>query len=106
MIRTILHLNTTAPGADRVAQFYRDEAILQTSLDNTRALESEISQSLQEPGTLVVTALWPDEAAYQEWLDHPRRADSAPRLSTLLDDADVGSALMYRVFERVSRAHD
>jgi quinol monooxygenase YgiN len=104
MIRTILHLRTTAQGAQRVMQLYRDEAILRTSLNNTHALESEISQSLQDPGTLVVTALWPDEAAYQEWLDHPRRADSTPRLAVLLDDAEVGSAVIYRVIERVNRS--
>lgn len=102
MIRSVLTLHTAPEQAASVLELYRREAILQESLDLTRALGSEIASAVDGSGEIIVTALWPDEAAYQEWLDHPNRGRTAPELSELLADARIGVGRLYAVDHRVS----
>ena len=97
MIRTILTLFTSPEQVDSVLELYRREAILRESLNLTRALESEIAVAMDGSGEIIVTALWPDEAAYQEWIDHPRRSRVAPALSELLADVNIGVGRIYAV---------
>lgn len=101
MIRSVLTLHTTPEQAASVMELYRREAILQESLDLTRAVASEISTAIDGSGEIIVTALWPDEAAYQEWLDHPKRGRAAPELSALLADARIGVGRLYAIDHRV-----
>ncbi|MGQ7311556.1 hypothetical protein ACUOFU_07625 [Microbacterium arabinogalactanolyticum] len=103
MIRSVLTLHTSPVQADSVLELYRREAILQESLDLTRAVSSEIATAVDGSGEIIVTAVWPDEAAYQEWLDHPNRARTSPELSALLADARIGVGRLYEVDHRVSR---
>ena len=102
MIRSVLTLHTTPAQVDAIFRVYRDEQILQESLDLTRAVASEISAAMDESGEILVTALWPDEAAYQEWINHPRRGRTAPELQALLADATIGIGKLYRVDHAVS----
>lgn len=97
MIRSVLTLRTSPERARTILALYREKEILQESLDLTRALASEISEACDGSGELIVTALWPDEAAYQEWLDHPRRGRRIPELPALLADAEVGEARLFRI---------
>jgi hypothetical protein len=95
VIRSILVLQPEPSKVEDVLAVYRDDDILQFSLDESRALASEISVAVDGSGEIVVTALWPDAAAYQEWLDHPRRANE--RLVEILRGVAVGSARLYEV---------
>lgn len=106
MIRTILTLRTSPEQAGAVLELYRREAILQESLDLTRALAAEIATATDGSGEIIVTALWPDESAYQEWLDHPDRGRTAPELSALLENARVGVGRRYVVDHGVSKTEN
>lgn len=101
MIRSILVLQPEPAKVADVLAVYRDDDILQFSLNESRALASEISVALDGSGELVVTALWPDAAAYQEWLDHPRRANA--RLVEILRGVPVGAARLYEVDHEVRK---
>jgi hypothetical protein len=80
MIRTILSFRPDPASVAEIERIYAAGDVLAYSLEQTRALASELVVDLDDPAhpEVVVTALWPDEAAYQEWLDHPRRAAVAP----------------------------
>lgn len=97
MIRSVLTLHTDPEQVQPVFDLYRAEQILQESLDLTRATASEISVAADGSGEILVTALWPDEAAYQEWVDHPKRGRTQPALSALLADARIGEARLFRI---------
>lgn len=101
MIRSVL---TLQPGPGRVAdviEVYLDEQILRYSLDNSRALASELSVSVDGSGDILVTALWPDRDAYQEWLDHPNR--QRQRLVDILQGVTVGAAALYEIDHSVTK---
>lgn len=100
MIRSILSLYPAPERVPDVLEVYRDADILQFSLDQSRAVASEISVAVDGSGEIVVTALWPDPAAYQEWLDHPRRRNE--RLVAILAGVEVGSARLFEVDHSVS----
>jgi len=104
MIRTVLTLRVEPSKLAAVLAMYRDEDILQFSLDHSQALASEISVAADGSGEVIVTALWPDEAAYRGWLDHPSRQESAPRLARLLEGAaEVGPGRVFVVDHAVSK---
>lgn len=103
MIRTVLTFQPDPAAQKSILEYYRREQILQTSLELTRALASEISVATDGTGEILVTALWPDEAAYQEWLDHPARSNSEPELSALLRGAEVGAGKTFHIDHDVSK---
>lgn len=103
MYRSVLTLRTTPEQAERILELYRREQILQESLDLTRQLSSDIAVAADGSGEIVVTANWPDEHGYQEWLDHPMRSRTAPELQALLADAEIGVGRLYAVDHGVSR---
>jgi len=103
MIRSVLTLHTDPENAERILELYRREQILQESLDLTRQISSDIAVAADGSGEVIVTAEWPDELGYQEWLDHPRRTRTAPELEALLAGAEVGVGKLYRVDHRVVR---
>ena len=103
MIRSVLTLRTTPEQVEPILGIYRAEQILQESLDLTRAIASEISSAVDDSGEIIVTALWPDEAAYQEWLDHPNRGRTAPALKAFLANAEIGVGRLYRVDHGVTK---
>lgn len=97
MIRSVLSLKTDPERAEQILALYRREGILAESLALTRGTVSEISVAADGSGEILVTALWPDEAAYQEWVDHPRRGRTAPELTPLIADAEIGVARLFRI---------
>ncbi|RLV56930.1 hypothetical protein D9V41_03950 [Aeromicrobium phragmitis] len=106
MIRTILTFTPDPAAIEEIERIYAAGDVLAYSLEQTRALASELAVDIDDPEhpEIVVTALWPDEAAYQEWLDHPRRAAAAPGLPELV--GPVGAARRYEVRQRVVKAED
>lgn len=104
MIRTVLTLRVDPARVADVLAMYRDEDILQFSLDHSEALSSELSIAADGSGEMIVTALWPNAAAYDGWLNHPSRQDSAPRLAQLLAGAaQVGAGRIFEVNHAVSK---
>lgn len=103
MIRTVLTLSPHPGQASAVVQLYRSEQILQESLDCTRALASEISVATDGSGEILVTALWPDIDAYQEWIDHPNRGRAAPELDALLSSDEIGRGRIFEIDHSVTR---
>lgn len=103
MIRSMLTLRTRPDMVEPILELYRSQNVLQESLDLTRAIGSEISAAVDGSGEIIVTALWPDESAYQEWIDHPRRGKSVPELPRMLSGADVGVAKLYRIDHSVAK---
>lgn len=103
MIRTVLTLRVDPARLPEVLAIYREEDILQFSLDHSEALASELSVASDGSGEVMVTALWPNEAAYDGWLNHPSRKESAPRLARLLEGAaEVGPGRIFVVDHAVS----
>lgn len=102
MIRSLLTLHPLGEDSAAVIGLYRTEQILQESLDLTRAISSEISVAIDGSHEILVSAVWPDEAAYQEWLDHPRRDRTGPELRMLLRDAEIGAARLFRIDHAVT----
>jgi hypothetical protein len=96
VIRTMLTLRVDPAKIGEVLAYYREYDVLQYSLDHSAALASEISVAADSSGDILVTALWPDARAYQDWIDTPWRDSSNERLRELLRDAEVGAG---RVFE-------
>lgn len=103
MIRSVLTLRASPETAQKILDLYRNEQILHESMDCTRQIASDIAIATDGSGEIMVTALWPDEAGYQEWLDHPNRLRVAPDLTALLADAEIGVGRLYRVDHGVSR---
>jgi quinol monooxygenase YgiN len=103
VIRTVLTLSVDPAMVNSVLDLYREEGILQYSLDHSEAVSSEISVSSDGSGTVLVTALWPDEAAYDGWVQNPWRAESNARLAELLKDAAVGTGRIFDVDHGVGR---
>jgi quinol monooxygenase YgiN len=104
MIRTVLTLRVDPARLDDVLNMYREEDILQFSLDHSEALTSELSVAADGSGEIIVTAMWPNEQAYDGWLNHPSRKESAPRLAQLLKGAaDVGPGRIFVVDHAVSK---
>ena len=103
MIRTVLTLKAAPEHVQEVLALYKKEAILQYSLDHSDAIGSEISVATDGSGTILVTALWPDQAAYDGWLQNPWRTESNARLAELLKNASVGTGQTYEIDHSVEK---
>ena len=103
MIRTVLTLTATPELVPEVLAFYRKENILQYCLDHSRAITSEISLATDDSGTILVTALWPDQEAYDGWVANPWRTESNDRMAELLKDAAVGTGQTFEIDHSVQR---
>lgn len=73
MIRTVLTLSADAETAEQLKQHYRDAEVMANAIRHAGALSSELCVSTADPGDIIVLALWPDEAAYETWINHPVR---------------------------------
>lgn len=103
MIRSLLYLQPRDCDAKAVAEMYRSSGVL----DDAAALEGCLGAELQVPldgrGPLLVTALWQDSEAYQEWVDSPARADHGEELAKLVEP-NPGPGLHGRLYEIVVEA--
>ncbi len=103
MIRSLLYLQPRAGDAKAVAEMYRNSGVL----DDAAALEGCLGAELQVPldgrGPVLVTALWRDSDAYQEWVDSPVRAGHGEGLAKLVEQ-DPGPELHGTLYEIVVEA--
>lgn len=103
MIRSVLYLQPRAGKARAVADLYRDARVLDDAASLDGCLGAELQLPLDERGSVLVTALWRDPAAYQEWVDSPARAAHGEELAKLLEQ-DLGSELQGKLYEIVVEA--
>jgi hypothetical protein len=103
MIRTLLTLTAAPEHIPEVLALYENEDILQYSLDHSDAIASEISVATDGSGLILVTALWPDQAAYDGWVGNPWRAESNKRLAAILEHATVGIGQSFEIKHSVGR---
>jgi hypothetical protein len=97
MIRSVLTLHTTTVQATEILELYRAEGILEECLGLTRAIAADVAIATDGSGDVIVTALWPDEAAYGEWVAHPNRSRTGPALTQLLAGVEPGVGKLYRI---------
>lgn len=101
--RSILVIKTNPEQAEKLLQLYRDEEILRESLRLTRQVSSDIAVAADGSGEILVTANWPDEKGYLEWLGHPQRDRLAPEFDAILGGVAVGVGKQYIVDHQVQR---
>lgn len=101
MYRSVLTFRAQPEQVEAVLQLFREEGILKESHDKTRQICSDIAVAQDGSGEVVVTADWPDEAGYQEWLDHPDRNRTSPQLEEILSGAEVGTGRLYHIDHRI-----
>ncbi|PDQ35326.1 MAG: hypothetical protein B5766_06940 [Candidatus Lumbricidophila eiseniae] len=101
MIRTILTLQVAPERVRALLGFYETEKILQKSIDMSGAVAGEFAVSTDGSGTILVTALWPDRAAYDAWLANEFRAESNGRMAALLEDDAVGVGQSFEILHEV-----
>lgn len=103
MYRSILVIKTSPEQAERLLKLYRDERILAESLQLTRQISSDIALAADGSGEIIVTANWPDERGYREWLAHPNRERLSTEFTEILGDVEVGIGREYIVDHAVTR---
>ncbi|MCW3006213.1 MAG: hypothetical protein JWP17_839 [Solirubrobacterales bacterium] len=99
MVRSVLYLQPRGNAHAALADFYRRYDILETAVAAVGCRSTELQIPLDGEGPALVTALWDDEAHYQQWIDHELRGNGGAELFELIDlDADdVGPGLLYTV---------
>lgn len=85
MIRTVLELVARDGDVDAVVRYYREHRVLETSLEVTGCLATELHVPSDGGPTLLVTAAWESPEAYDRWLADPRRAATGSGLTVLLE---------------------
>ncbi|RKQ85364.1 quinol monooxygenase YgiN [Mycolicibacterium mucogenicum 261Sha1.1M5] len=83
MIKSILRIQVSSPLAEEVIDRYAKLEVLETSILESGALACELAQSTTDEGSLIVSALWKDEAAYAHWLANPSRERIAAAMGDL-----------------------
>ncbi len=101
MIRTVLTLRVPRENVNAVVAYYAEQDTLARSLREAPGLSAELLVAEDGSGELIATAVWPDDAAYQVWLDNPWRIESAKELAAFLLGAGavVGEGRRYRIVQ-------
>ena len=83
-----------APGrVDDVIAYYRAAEILEAS----GALSSQVLVPDDDPGTLVVTAVWADPAAYTAWQNSSERLEFSQGMAPFFGSADSAHTQEFQV---------
>ena len=96
MIRSVLYLQPRNGNARAVADMYQKSGVLEDAAALDGCLGAELQLPIDEPGPVLVTALWRDSAAYQTWVDSPVRSAHGEELSKLID-AEPGEGQLYEI---------
>ena len=81
---------------DLVAAFERLR-IPETALRQPGCLSVEMQVQADESAPVLVTALWSEPAAYQGWLENPRREETSDEIFALLTGEPQGVVYEIRV---------
>jgi heme-degrading monooxygenase HmoA len=100
VIRSLLYLHPRAANSHAVAELYRRSGVLEDAAAQEGCLGAELQLPLDGPGPVLVTALWRDPVAYQQWVESPIRASHGKELAELLED-DLGPEVHGELYEIV-----
>ncbi|WP_098010717.1 putative quinol monooxygenase [Streptomyces sp. sk226] len=92
-ILTTLTLRPTAGHVDDVIAYYRTSGVLEAS----GAHASYVLVADDDPGTVVVTALWADSAAYTAWQNSTERRGYGEGMAHFFDSPDDASSREFRI---------
>lgn len=90
---TILTLRPAGGHVDDVIAYYRTAGVLEAS----GALASYVLVAEDDPGTVVVTALWADAAACTAWQNSSERREFGEGMAPFFDSADSARTREFRV---------
>ena len=89
MIRSVLYLEPKDGDYEAVVDFYRREDLLGRAVRQPGCLGSELHVPTGGGrGPILVTALWTDPEAYEEWVSSPVRAAGSAELAELVQGLD------------------
>lgn len=103
MIRSLLYLHPRDGDGQALAGMYRRNGVLTDATALDGCLGAELQLPIDGPGPVLVTALWRDAAAYQQWVESPVRAAHGEGLADLLEQ-DLGPELHGKLYEIVVEA--
>ncbi len=86
MVRSVLYVRPRSGNADAVVEYYRQQRVLETALEQPGCLAAEIQVPSDAEEPLLVTALWESGKAYQGWIDNPVRRAFAADLEGLVEE--------------------
>lgn len=86
MYRSLLYLNVKPGRVDDLIEWYKEVDSLGMAVKLVGCVSTEIYPLPDEPGRLLVTALWRDRDDYQRWVDHPYRRQLTGGIDQFLDD--------------------
>jgi hypothetical protein len=106
MVRSVLYLQPRGNAHAALTDFYRRFDVLQTAVAAVGCRSTELQIPLGGEGPALVTALWDDEAHYQQWIDHELRGNGVEELVALLEIGPDGVApgALYTVALAANRA--
>lgn len=90
---SILTLRVPPDRSDDVVRYYESARILELS----GALSSQLAVKSDDPGTIVVLATWPDDAAYAAWQAAPMRAEFSQGIADAAGDNVGATSEMFQV---------
>ena len=99
LIRSVLYLKPKHGRHDAIVDYYRRRGVLDRALQQDGCLGAELQIPIVRPGPALVTALWRDENAYEDWVADPSRAADAHELGNVLNGGLQPSArgALYRL---------
>ncbi|WP_411576671.1 antibiotic biosynthesis monooxygenase family protein [Streptomyces mutabilis] len=90
---TMLTLRPAPGRVDDVIAYYRAAGILEAS----GALSSQVLVPDDDPDTVVVTALWADQAAYTAWHNSAQRLEFSRGMAPFFGSADSAHTREFQV---------
>ncbi|MFI7006387.1 antibiotic biosynthesis monooxygenase family protein [Streptomyces sp. NPDC050145] len=90
---TMLTLRPAPGRADDLIAYYREAGVLEAS----GALSAQVLVPDDDPGTVVVTALWAGPAAYTAWQNSPERLEFGRGLAPFLGSSDSAHTREFQV---------
>lgn len=103
MIRSVLYLKPRDGNGRAVAEMYERSGVLEDAAALDGCLGAELQLPIDASGPVLVTALWRNPAAYQQWVDSPVRAAHGEELAQLIE-SEPGPELQGRLYEIVVEA--
>ncbi|MFF1398019.1 putative quinol monooxygenase [Streptomyces sp. NPDC058287] len=93
---TMLTLRPSAGRVEEVIAYYRTAGVLEAS----GAVTAHVLVAEDDPGAVVVTALWADPAAYATWQNSPERQEFGRGMAPFFDSADGAHTREFHVAHR------
>lgn len=99
MILSVLTLQPADGRIEDLITFYQEGGVLEAS----GALSTQVMVAEDNPTTLVVTALWPDDEAYTVWQNSPVRLEFGRSMASFFDSGDSARSHRFHVVHHTDR---